>query len=143
MNHSQELFPSTYECIVSHIAVGDFTQLDVLGSDTKQLDKRHINDVFFLDIFANILSTYQICHFGNGKIIDFSPNGVVIRELQNPNIVVAYGKVDHSSQLYKFVSFNYPSCPSFITHVYSLSSLWHEIFGHLNYKYLQQLRTQN
>jgi hypothetical protein len=34
MTHSHELFPSTSDCSISHIAVGDSTQLDVLGSGT-------------------------------------------------------------------------------------------------------------
>jgi hypothetical protein len=42
-----------------------------------------------------------------------------------------------------FDCFEPSSGSSFIAHVDSLSRLWHEIFGHLNYKYLQQLSTQN
>jgi hypothetical protein len=108
-----------------------------------QLDKGCINDVLLVpDISANLLSIYQICHSGNGKTIEFSPNDVIIRELQNPDIVVASGKVDHSSRLYKFASFESSLGSSFIAHVDALSKLWHERFGHLNYRYLQQLSTQ-
>jgi hypothetical protein len=34
MTHSHEFLPSTYDCSISQIAVGDSTQLDVLGSGT-------------------------------------------------------------------------------------------------------------
>jgi hypothetical protein len=47
-----------------------------------QLDDGCFNDVLLVhDISANLLSIYQICHFGDGKIIDFFPNDVVIREI--------------------------------------------------------------
>jgi hypothetical protein len=43
-----------------------------------QFDDGHINDVRLVrDISAN-LSMYEICHPGNGKTIEFSPNNVVI-----------------------------------------------------------------
>jgi hypothetical protein len=63
-----------------------------------QLDDGCINDVLLVpDISTNLLSIYQICHSGDGKTIEFSPNDVVIRELHNPDIVVSSGRVDHSS----------------------------------------------
>jgi hypothetical protein len=143
MTHSHDLLASTSECSISQIAVGDSTQLDVLGSGTVQLDKGCINDVLLVPhISANLLSIYQICHSGNGKTVEFSPNDVIIRELQNPDIVVASGKVDHSSRMYKFASFESSLGSSFIAHADALSKLWHERFGHLNYRYLQQLSTQ-
>jgi hypothetical protein len=71
-----------------------------------QLDKGWINDVLLVpDIFANLLSIYQICHFGNGKKIEFYPNDVIIQEIQNLDIVIAFVKVDDSYWLYKFTSF--------------------------------------
>ena len=61
-----------------------------------QLNHGYINDVLIvLDIYANILSIYQICHSGDGITITFSPNDIVIQELQNLDIVVSYGRVDH------------------------------------------------
>jgi len=41
-----------------------------------------------------------------------------------------------------FVGFDPFFSFSFIAHDDSLSSIWHEVFGHVNYRYLQQLRTQ-
>jgi hypothetical protein len=104
-----------------------------------QLDDGCINDVLLVpDISTNLLSIYQICHSGDGKKVDFSPNDVVIENYRiQTDIVVASGRVDHSSQLYMFSCFEPSSGSSFIAHVDSLSRLWHEIFGHLNYRYLQ------
>ena len=44
--------------------------------------------------------------------------------------------------MYKFDSFESSFGSSFISHVDALGRLWHEIFGHINYRYLQQLSTQ-
>jgi hypothetical protein len=132
LNHSNELQPSKFDCSISYIVIGDSTHLDVLGSGTVQFDEGCINDVLLVpDIYANLLSIYQIFHSGDGNTIVFSPNDVVILELQNPNIVVSSRKVYHSSRLYKFASFEPFSASSFISHANSLSRIWHEIFGHL------------
>lgn len=43
----------------------------------------YINNVLLVpEISANLLSIYQICHSGNGKTVEFSPNEVVIMILQ-------------------------------------------------------------
>jgi hypothetical protein len=63
----------------SNIPFHDSTQFDVLWSSNVQLDKGCINDVLLvLDISANLLSIYQICHFGDKKIVQFSTIDVVI-----------------------------------------------------------------
>ena len=65
-----------------------------------QLDDGCINNVLFVpEISANLLSIYQIFHSGDGKTIEFSPNNVVVRDLQDPDTIVADGKADHGSQL--------------------------------------------
>ena len=78
----------------------------------------------------------------NGERITVSPYDVLIRELQNQDIVVASGRVDHSSRLYRLASFEPSPVFSFIAHVDSLSRIWHEKFGHLKYMYLQKLSSQ-
>ena len=67
---------------------------------------------------------------------------MVVRELQDPKRIVAYGQVDHGSRLYRFVGFETSSGQYFIAHVDSLSRIWHERFGHLKYRYLQQMNSQ-
>ena len=94
------------------------------------------------EISANLLSIYQICHSGDRKIVEFSPNNVVVRDLQDPDTIVSHGQVDHGSRLYRFVGFETSSGQSFIAHADSLSRLWHERYGHLNDRYLQQMHSQ-
>ena len=56
-----------------------------------QLDDGCINNVLLVpDIYANFLSIFQICHSGDGKTIEFSPNNVVARDLQDLDTIVAY-----------------------------------------------------
>lgn len=137
MTHCHELLPSTSNSSVSVIAIGDSKQLDVLGLGTVQIDNGYSNNVLLVpDISVNLLFIYQNCH---GKTILFCPNDVVIKDLHNPKIIIATGKDDHKSRLYRFSHFEPPTGTYFIAHAYPLSKLWHERFGHVNYKYLQHL----
>ena len=75
-------------------------------------------------------------HTGSPKKVVFSPNDVEISRISNGR-VIAKGVVDHSSQVYKFSHFLPFSNPSsLLTHANEAIKIWHEIFGHLNYKYL-------
>ena len=91
----------------------------------------------------NLLFIYQFCHSGFGKIVEFSPHDVVIQNSHDPEMIVATRNVDSTSHLYRFNDFessNYRgSC--FVAHADSVSRLWHEHFGHVNYKYLQHMST--
>lgn len=83
MTSCQDLLPSTSPSYISQIVVGDSTQLQVLGSGTVQMTLGCINNVLLIpEISANLLFIYQICHSGNGKTVEFSPNEVVIMILQ-------------------------------------------------------------
>lgn len=68
---------------------------------------------------------------------------MVISEMHNGS-TIAMGKVDHQSRLYHFSHF-VPDSPStvLLTHADEISCLWHQRFGHLSYRYLQQLSKQD
>ena len=90
------------------------------------------------NLSCNLLSVYQITHSGEGKTIDFSPHQVVIKDLKYPKHFLATRIVDDITRLYKFDNFG--SSP--VVHSDDLSKLWHEWFGHLNYRSLQKLCNQ-
>jgi hypothetical protein len=93
---------------------------------------------------CNLLSMYQITHSGDGKIVEFSPHQVVIKDLKDPKHVLATIIVDDITRLYKFDNFGSSSFPLvFVFHNDDLNTLWHERFGHLNYRFLQKLCNQN
>ena len=74
----------------------------------------------------------------------FTPHQVVIQDLKDSQHIVAIGSVDDIISLYKFDNFGSPSFPSmFIAHSDDVSRLWHEWFGHLNYRSLQNLCKEN
>jgi hypothetical protein len=92
----------------------------------------------------NPLSIYQITHSGEGKTIDFSPHQVVIEDLKYPKHVLATRITDDITRLYNFENFGSSSFSSiFVAHRDYLRKLWHERFGHLNYRSLQQLCNQH
>ena len=78
-------------------------------------------------------------HIRSPKKVVFTLNDVEIIEMPNGR-VIAKGFVDHSSKVYKFSHFMPFSNPSpLLTHVNEAINIWHERFGHLNYKYLYDL----
>jgi hypothetical protein len=58
------------------------------------------------------------------------------------NSRVATGEVNHQSRLYTFFEFIEPDSALLLTHADESSRIWHERFGHLNFRYMQQLRMQ-
>ena len=74
----------------------------------------------------------------------FTPDSVIIREIEDPSQIVAIGKVDHHARLYSFSHFELTSPTNvLLAHSNELTRLRHERFSHLNYRYLQQLNKQN
>ena len=74
----------------------------------------------------------------------FTPHQVVIKDFKNPQNVLATRTIDNITRLYKFNNFGSSPFPSvFVSHSDKLSKLWHELFGHLNYRSFQQLCKDN
>jgi hypothetical protein len=140
----EDIFSTLNECNTKKIFVGDDRSLSVVGSGTIQVENGHFNDVLCVpSLSCNLLSVYQITHSGEGKTVEFSPHQVVIKDLKDPNHVLATRIVDDITRLYKFDNFGSSSFSSvFVAHSDDLSKLWHERFGHLNYCSLQQLCNQ-
>jgi hypothetical protein len=124
--------------------VGVDRSLSVVGYGNVQVDNGHFNDILCVpSLFCNLLLVYQITHLGEGKTVDFSPHQVVIKDLKYPKNVLTTGIADDSTRLYEFDNFGSSSFPSvFVAHSDDLRKIWHERFGHLNYRLLQQLCNQ-
>jgi transposase InsO family protein len=86
----------------------------------------------------NLLSVYQITHTGSGKKVEFTLDSVSIFDMQD-NSKIVVGEVNHKSWLYTFTKFIEPDSSILLTHADDSSRLWHERFGHLNFRYMQQL----
>ena len=88
---------------------------------------------------TNILSVYQMTHIGMPKRVSFSPNDVEIIEITSRKLI-AKGLANHHAKAYEFSHFVTDAKPSaLLTHGNEVSRMWHERFGHLNFKYLYQL----
>jgi hypothetical protein len=144
MAKDKAIFSSLNECNTKKIFVGDDRSLSVVGSGTVQVDNGHFNDVLCVpSLSCNLLSVYQITHSSEGKTVDFSPHQVVIKDLKDPKHVLATGIADDITRLYKFDNFGSSTFSSvFVAHSDDLRKLWHEWFGHLNYRSLHQLCNQ-
>jgi hypothetical protein len=144
MDKDKSIFSYLNECNTKKIFFGEDRSLSIVGSGTIQVDNGHFNVVScVLSLSYNLLSVYQITHSSEGKTIEFSPHQVVIKDLKYLKHVLATRIADDITRLYKFYNFGSSSFPSFfVAHSDDLSELWHEHFGHLNYRSLQQLCNQ-
>jgi len=77
-----------------------------------------------------------------GKRVEFTPNSATISKMED-NSQVVVGEVNHHSRLYTFSKFVAKSDSTvLLTHANVDSKIWHEIFGHLNVRCMQQLSKQ-
>ena len=81
----------------------------------------------------------NLTHTGSPKKVIFSPDDVEITDILNGKFIEK-GVVDHTSKVYMFSHFLPYSNPStLLIHANEAMKLWHEIFDHINYKYLSNL----
>jgi hypothetical protein len=106
MAKDKDIFYALNECNTKKTFVGNDRSLSVVGSGTVQVDNGHFNDVFCVpSLSCNLLSVYQITHSGEGKIVEFSPHQVVIKDLKDPKHVLATRIAYDITKLYKFDNF--------------------------------------
>ena len=85
MAKDKAIFSTMHECNTKKIFVSDDRYLSVVGSRTVPVDNSHFSDVLCVPrISCNLLSVYQITHFGEGKTVTFTPHEVVIKDFKNP-----------------------------------------------------------
>ena len=119
------------------IVLGDNSLTDSMGKGRIDLDHGSFNNLLYVPGFSsNLLSMYHMTHIGSPKKVIFFPDDFEITEILNGK-VIEKDAVDHTLKVYKFSHFLPYSNPSaLLIHANEASKIWHEIFGHLNYKYL-------
>jgi transposase InsO family protein len=80
-------------------------------------------------------------NYDTGNKVIFTPNSVDIYDMKTKSRV-ATSEVNHQSRLYTFSEFIEPDSTLLLTHADESSRIWHERFGHLNFRYVQQLSKQ-
>jgi hypothetical protein len=121
------------------ILLGDKSSVEVTNKRRFELTNEIFENVLHVPkISVNLLSVYQMKNSGIEKKFVFTPNSVDIYDMQT-NSRVATGEVNHQSRLYTFSKFIEPDSALLLTHDDESSRIWHERFGHLNFRYMQQL----
>ena len=122
------------------IVLGDDSLIDSLGKGRIDLDHGKFNNVLYVPgLASNLLSVYQMTHTGSPKKVILYPNDVEITEISSGKFITK-GVANHTSKVYMFSHFLPYSSPSaLLIHANEASNIWHEIFGHLNYKYISDL----
>ena len=124
----KNLFSSINSCKIEHIFVGNNSPLVVKGQGSIEMKDGIVHNVLHVPKFStNLLSIYQITNSGAGKTVMFTPDFVIIREIEDPSQIVGIGKVDNHVRWYSFSHFELTSPTNLLlSHSNELSRLWHE-----------------
>lgn len=91
------------------------------------------------NLSINLLSVYQMTHTSTSRRVEFTPDSISIFDIED-NSKIVVGKANHQSHVYTFTDFVAKSDSTLLlTHANDESRVWHERFGHLNFRYMQQL----
>jgi hypothetical protein len=119
--------------------MGDNSFVEVTDKGRIELTNGSFANVLHVPkISVNLVFVYQMKNSGTGKKFIFQPNSLDIYDMQT-NSRVSTGEVNHQSRLYTFSEFSEPDYALLLTHADESSRIWHERFGHLDFKYMQQL----
>ena len=123
------------------IHMGDDSTIISEGQGTVDLENGFFSNVLYVpSLAANLLSVYQMTHIEMPKRVSFSPNDVEITEIASRKLIAKGLANHHAKKAYDFSHFVADAKPTaLLTHGNEVSRLWHERFGHRNFKYLQQL----
>jgi hypothetical protein len=117
--------------------MGDDTLVATAGEGRVELPNGSFENVLHLPkLYINLLLVYQITQ--TGKKVEFTSNLVFVLDMHD-NYIISIGEVDHKSRLYKFTKFVDHDSYLLLTHVDDSRRVWHEIFGHLSFRYMQRI----
>ena len=143
MAATKNVLSSITACTGPPILMGDDTPVEVTGQGRVELQHGSFENVLHIPkLSVNLLSIYQITHSGTGKRVEFTPDSATIYDMHD-NSKISIGEANDQSRLYTFSKFIAKSDSALLlTHADDDSRIWHERFGHLNFKYMQQLCKQ-
>eukprot|EP00253_Pinus_taeda_P020328 PITA_20328 len=134
MAAAKEVYSSLDACKRPPILMGDDSPIDVTEKGRVELLHGSFEDVLHVPkLSVNLLSVYQITHSGTKKRVEFTPDAVNIYDLHS-NAKIGTGEVNNGARLYTFSEFIETESSLLLTHADDSSRLWHERFGHLNYR---------
>jgi hypothetical protein len=137
MEDKEEVFTSLSSCSGPPILMGDDTPIPVVGEGRVELPNGSFENVLHVpNLFINMLSVYQITQ--TSKRVEFTSDSIIVLDMHDSSIIVV-AEVDHKYQFDKFTKFTDYESSLLLTHANDSSRVWHERFGHLNFRYMQQL----
>jgi hypothetical protein len=138
---SKKTFYSSLDTCKGHpILMGYDSPVDVTEKGRVQLTNGSFKNVLHVPkLSINILYVYKMKNFDTKKKVIFTPNEVYIYDMKT-NSKVATSEVNHQSRPYTFYEFIEPDFTLLLTHADESSRIWHEWFGNLNFRYMQQIR---
>jgi hypothetical protein len=140
MASKEEVFTSLGSCSSPPILMGDDTPIAVAGEGRVELPNGSFENVLHVPkISIILLSVDQITQ--TGKSIEFTSDLVIVLDMHVSSIIVV-GEVDNKSWLYTFTKFIDYDSSLLLTHANDSSRVWHERFGHLNFRYMLQISKQ-
>jgi hypothetical protein len=136
MAASKEIYYSLDACKVPPILMGENSSVKVIDKGRIELTNKSFENVLHVPkIFVNLLSMYQMTNSNTRNKFIFTPNSVDIYDIQTKSRV-STTKVNHQARLYTFSEFIEPDSVVLLTHANESSRIWHERFGHLNFRYM-------
>jgi len=136
MASSQGMFSSFQSCTSPPILMGNNTYMHATRKQNIDVGQNTFNNVLCVpSLTTNLLSIYQITHCGARKTVEFTPDFVIIQDMESRDII-AIGMADHASRLYTFSHFvsndDLDPLITIHTHASSVNHVSKEKFGHLN-----------
>jgi hypothetical protein len=134
MDISEAVYSSFNACKGPPILIGYNSSVEVTGKGRIELTNGSFeNMLHILKLSVNLLSVYQMTNFGTRKKVIFTQNFMDIYDMQT-NSRVATSEVNHQSRLYTSSELIEPDYALLLTHVDESSRIWHERFGHMNFR---------
>jgi hypothetical protein len=119
--------------------MGDNSPVKVTGKGRIELTNKIFENVLHVPkLFVNLLSVYQMKNYAIERRAIFTADALDIYDMQT-NSKVSTGEVNHQSRLYTFSEFIESDSALLFTDADESSRIWNEIFGHLNFRYMQHL----
>jgi hypothetical protein len=140
MAAKEEVFTSLSSCFGPPILMGDDTPIAIAGEGRVELPNGSFENVLHVpNLSIDLLSVYQITQ--TCKRVESTSDLVIVLDMHDSSIIAVVG-LDHKSWLYKFTKFIDYDSSLLLTHDNESSRVWHERFGHLNFRHMQQLSKQ-
>jgi hypothetical protein len=142
MDASEVVYSSLNACKGPLILMWDKSPVKVTDKGRIELTNGSFENVLHVPkLSINLLSMYKMTNSSTENKFIFTPNSLDIYKMKT-NSRVSTGEVNHHSRLYTFSEFIEPDSTLLLTHVDECKRIWHERFGYLNFRYMQQLTKQ-